>query len=277
MTMKIVSLQDVSCYGQCSLTVALPVLSALGHETAILPSAILSTHTSGFKGFTCLDLTAELAKILDHWARAGIRFDAVYTGYIGDARQFDIVRRLKHEFLASGGKLIVDPAMADDGKLYPALRPETVAGMRGIVAEADTILPNLTEAALLLGRPYNPSPDRVEVESLLRGLAALGPELSVLTSVPEAHGRVGAVAYGRTADVFTDVFAERIPGHFHGTGDIFSSVFIGDWIRGKGVRASLRDAVDFVVAAIQNTRDDPSHAYGVKYEPLLARFFGCRA
>lgn len=272
--MKIVSLQDISCYGQCSLTVALPVLSAMGHETVILPSAILSTHTAGFKDFTCLDLTDELPKILDHWGREGIRFDAIYTGYIGDARQFDVVRRLKADFLNPGGKLVVDPAMADDGKLYPALNQAIVEGMREIVAEADLILPNLTEAAFLLGRDFLPKPTRAEAEDLLRALSAMGPAVSVLTGVEPGPGRLGAMAYDRTADVFTDYFTEHVPRHYHGTGDLFSSVFVGAWVRGKGVHASLRDSADFVVAAIKNTIDDPAHPYGVKYEPLLSRFFG---
>lgn len=272
--MKIASLQDISCYGQCSLTVALPVLSALGHETVILPSAILSTHTAGFQGFTCLDLTDELPKILDHWAREHIRFDAVYTGYIGDPRQFDMVLRLKRDFLAPGGKLVVDPAMADNGKLYPALGPAIVEGMRRIVAEADLILPNLTEAAFLLDRPYDPAPAREAAEDTLRALSAMGPAVSVLTGVSPSPGRLGAVAYDRAANAFTDYFTEEVPRHYHGTGDLFSSVFVGDWVRGKGVHASLRDSADFVVAAIKNTIDDPTHPYGVKYEPLLARFFG---
>lgn len=271
--MKIVSLQDISCYGQCSLTVALPVLSALGHETVILPSAILSTHTAGFKGFTCLDLTDELSRIIDHWEREGIRFDAIYTGYIGDARQFDIVRRLRADFLTPGGKLIVDPAMADNGVLYPALDQSIVEGMRAIAAEADLVLPNLTEAAFLLDRPYQAQPDRTQVEDILRGLSALGPGISVLTGVEPGPGRLGAVAYDRAADAFTDYFTEHVPRHYHGTGDLFSSVFIGDWIAGKPLHTALRNAADFIVAAIKNTIDDPAHPYGVKFEPLLARFF----
>ena len=151
MSKKIVTVQDISCYGQCSITVALPVLSAFGVETAILPSAILSTHTGGFTGFTVHDLTEEMPGIVNHWIREGIKFDAIYTGYIGDTRQFDIINDARKTLLNDRGLLIVDPAMADWGKLYSALDETIVEGMKKIVRTADVILPNLTEAAFLTG------------------------------------------------------------------------------------------------------------------------------
>ena len=140
--MKVLSVQDVSCYGQCSLTVALPILSSYGIETVILPSAILSTHTSGFKDFTCLDLTLEMPKIINHWINEKIQVDAIYTGYIGDCRQFDYILECKNKLLVNDGLFIVDPAMADYGKLYPALSLDIVEGMKRISSIADYIIPN---------------------------------------------------------------------------------------------------------------------------------------
>ena len=190
---KIVSIQDISCYGQCSLTVALPILSSFGIETAILPSSILSTHTGGFTGFTIHDLTEEMPAIVNHWEKEHIRFDAIYTGYIGDARQFEIIRHTRR-LLNDGGQLLVDPAMADNGKLYPALTEDIVEGMRTIVREADLILPNLTEAAFLLDEPYMETYSRDDIEGILKRLAAMGAKTVILTGVSYEEGKIGAVA-----------------------------------------------------------------------------------
>ena len=267
---KIVSVQDISCYGQCSLTVALPILSAYGIETAILPSGILSTHTGGFTGFTCLDLTEEMPKIADHWRSEGIAFDAIYTGYIGDSRQFELVKEMKKNLLKDGGKLIVDPAMADHGKLYPALTPDIVEGMKTIVSDADMILPNLTEAAFLLGEEFKGSYTKAEIEKMLKNLAAMGPEISVLTGVSYEEGKIGAVAYTKSTGEFVEYFTELVPKSYHGTGDIFSSVAIGEYMNGKPLLDSLKEACEFVVKSIKATLDDDTHNYGVKFEKVLA-------
>ncbi len=268
---KIVSIQDISCYGQCSLTVALPILSAYGIETAILPSGILSTHTGGFTGFTVLDLTEEMPKIAEHWHKEGIRFDAIYTGYIGDSRQFELVKAMKKNHLKDGGKLIVDPAMADHGKLYPALTPDIVEGMRTIVKEADMILPNITEAAFLLDEPYRESYTKADIEAMLKRLAAMGPEISVLTGVSYEKGRIGAVAYTKSTGEFVEYFTELVPKNYHGTGDVFSSVAIGAYMNGKSLVESLKEACEFVVKSIKTTLDDDTHNYGVKFEKILAQ------
>jgi len=267
--MKIVSVQDISCYGQCSLTVALPILSAYGIETAILPSAILSTHTAGFTNFTVLDLTDEMPKIISHWKDEGIRFDAIYTGYIGDARQFDMIKDMR-SLLSDGGKLIVDPAMADNGKLYPALSEDIVAGMRGIVQEADLILPNLTEAAFLLGQSWKEAYTKAEIEAMARQLAEMGPAEVILTGVSYEEGNLGAVAYNKKSDEFTEYFTEKMPKSFHGTGDVFSSVAIAAWMNGQAMGEVLGQACEFVVKCIRKTQDDDSHSYGVKFEEVLA-------
>ncbi len=266
---KIMSVQDISCYGQCSLTVALPVLSAYGIETAILPSAILSTHTGGFTGFTVLDLTEEMPKIINHWKQEGIHFDAVYTGYIGDYRQFSMIKEAKTQ-LAVGGKLFVDPAMADHGKLYKALDASIVEGMREIVRVADVILPNLTEAAFLLNEAYQERYSEEEIRSMVRRLAAMGPGTVILTGVSYDSNRIGAVAYEKETDTYTSYFTERQAKNYHGTGDIFSSVVIANLLNGVPMYDTLADACEFIVSCIQKTVSDDEHTYGVKFEDVLA-------
>lgn len=265
---KIVSVQDISCYGQCSLTVALPILSAYGVETAILPSAILSTHTGGFQNFTVLDLTDEMPKIINHWKDEKITFDAIYTGYIGDARQFDFVKDMK-SMLNDGGKLIVDPAMADHGKLYPALNETIIEGMKSIVREADMILPNLTEAAFLLGIDYKEQYNEEEIAKMVRDLAAMGPEDVILTGVSFENGKIGAAAYNKTKDETITYFTDMEPKSYHGTGDVFSSVAIGEYMKGKSVEEVIKAACDFVVKCIKKTMPDETHVYGVKFEEVL--------
>lgn len=267
---KLVSIQDISCFGQCSLTVALPVLSAYGVETAILPSAILSTHTCGFKDFTVLDLTDEMPKIVNHWIAEGITLDAIYTGYIGDTRQFDLILDAKEKLLSENGKLIVDPAMADHGMLYPALGEDIVNGMRSIVKKADIILPNLTEAAFLLEKEYKESYTEPEIKEMLKALEELGPEISILTGVSYEEGKIGAAAYVKSTGEFIEYFAEKQEKGYHGTGDIFSSVAIANLVNGKSIYDSLADACEFIVRCIKNTEAHPEHGYGVCFESVLA-------
>lgn len=266
---KIVSIQDISCYGQCSLTVALPILSAYGIETAILPSAILSTHTGGFTGFSVLDLTEEMPKIVNHWEKEQIKFDAIYTGYIGDARQFDIIRSTK-KLLNPGGTLLVDPAMADNGKLYVALNDDIVAGMRTIVKEADLVLPNLTEASFLLDVPYKESYTKEEIDTLLNKLCEMGAKTAVITGVSFDDNTLGAVSFNKETGSKNEYFAEKIPKSYHGTGDIFSSILIADYLNGKDMQTTLKNSCEFVVKCIKNTLDYPDHNYGVRFEEILA-------
>ena len=192
---KVLTIQDISCYGSCSTTVALPILSAFGIETVILPSAILSTHTAGFKDFTVLDLTNEMPKIINHWINEGIKFDAIYTGYIGDVRQFDYILECKEKLLKEDGLFIVDPAMADNGKLYPALNDEIVSGMKRIVSIADYILPNITEACFLTGNKYQSDQDDLFINYLISDLYRLGAKNVILTGVSDDPESLGAVSY----------------------------------------------------------------------------------
>ena len=267
--MKILTIQDISCYGQCSITVALPILSAYGHETAILPSAVLSTHTSGFKDYTVHDLSDESPSILNHWKKEGIKFDCLYVGYLGDRRHFDYVRTIKKELLKEDAPLVLDPVMGDKGKLYPAFNAEYVEGMKLLLKEADIIIPNITEASLLTGLPYKDKYDKDYIMSLLKGLRELTGAIIILTGVSYKEDTTGVVVYDYNYRYFEH---DLIHKDYHGTGDIYASTFIGNYLKGLGVYKSAAIAAEFVYRSIQNTMDDPSHPYGVKFEPLLVNF-----
>ena len=268
-SIRILSAQDVSCYGQCSLTVALPILSSLGVETAILPTAVLSTHTAGFKGFTFRDLQDDIEPIMKHWEKESIRFDAVYTGYLGSSQDVDLVLKIAKGEL-NRGPLFVDPAFADNGKLYGGFDLAYVEAMKRLCANADTLLPNLTEAAFLLDRPYNPKPSEGEIDEILAGLRKLGAKTIILKGIGSKEGETGVIVYdGERTLRYSHA---KINQDFHGTGDVFASVFVGASLQGKSPLESASLAADFVRLAIENTLDDPTHAYGVKFEPILASY-----
>ena len=264
---RILTVQDISCLGQCSITVALPVLSACGHETCIIPSAVLSTHTGEFKGYTFRDLTDDVPDICRHWKSEGISFDAVYTGYLGSARQAAYVKDIFSSLLRPGGKIIVDPAMADNGRLYAGFDAEYVEAMRGLCTRADVILPNITEACLLTGVPYREQYDGSYTDALLRALASLGTKCVVLTGVSYEPENTGVLVYDGAEKTYYK--HPRIPRMFHGTGDVYASAFAGSWLRGMSLSRAAEIAADFTVAAIEKTRDDSAHWYGVKFELAL--------
>ena len=266
-TPRILTIQDISCVGQCSLTVALPIVSACGVETAVLPSAVLSTHTAGFKGFTFRDLTDDIPAIGEHWAREGIDFDAFYTGYLGSQRQIALVRDILRSRGRPGAVRIVDPAMADNGRLYTGFDEAFAATMAELVADADYVLPNVTEAALLTGMEYRESLDEPYVAELSHRLLALGARNVVLTGVGYTPETTGVVVCN--ADGMRHYVHRRLSTGGHGTGDVYASAFTGALLRGIDAYESARIAADFVVAAIENTAGDKDHWYGVRFEPLL--------
>ena len=268
MSKKILTIQDISCYGSCSITVALPVLASLGVETAILPSAILSTHTAGFKNFTVLDLTEEMPKIIAHWISEGIKFDAIYTGYIGDVRQFDYILECKDKLLNEGGLFIVDPAMADHGKLYPALNEDIIQGMKKICAQADYVIPNITEACFLTNTTYSTDLTNEYVEELLTKLIDLGAKNVILTSVL-GENKIGATYFNGKERV--TVLKEIQEISYHGTGDIFSRVVIGYLMNNYSIEDTLDKATNFIIDSINATKDDLNHNYAVKFEDVLKR------
>lgn len=264
---RILTIQDISCVGQCSLTVALPILSACGLETAILPSAVLSTHTVGFTGYTVRDLSADMPAIQAHWQRAGIRFDAFYTGYLGSAEQIDIVLDIMRTLGNPQAPKIVDPAMADFGRLYPAFDMEFVAKMRELCVQADIILPNITEACLLTGTEFRDVYKRDYIESLLDALQGLGCPTVVLTGVGFTPDTLGVMVREKGKSSYYQ--HKRIDRTCHGTGDVYASVCVGAILRGHSVPESARLAADFTLRCIENTVDDREHWYGVKFEPFL--------
>lgn len=269
---RIVTIQDISCVGRCSLTVALPIISALGIECAVIPTAVLSNHTA-FSGFTFCDLTDQITPIVDQWEREGLIFDAVYTGYLGSFEQIRIVShvidRLKEQ--NPDLRVIVDPAMADFGKLYTGFDKAFAREMTSLCKKADIILPNLTEAAYMLGIPYpEHGCSEEEYQSILRQLSTLGCPTTVLTGVSLHENRIGAMAYDRNTDTFSLYENEHLNAQFHGTGDIFASVVTGAVTRGMELSQALTLAVDFTLACIRNTCVDPDHRwYGVSFESVL--------
>ncbi len=264
---KILTIQDISCVGQCSLTVALPILSAAGLETCILPSAILSTHTAGFTGYTVRDLTEDIPAIAAHWKKEGIAFDCVYTGYLGSTRQIDDVKDILRELLVPGGVSAVDPAMADNGKLYPAFDGAYVEAMKSLAFSADIILPNITEACFLTGTEYRERYDEAWIEALLDKLEAAGAKTVVLTGVGYREDRTGVAV--RQAGRTRYYEHRRIAKGSHGTGDVYASAFVGALERGLSAFDAARVAADYTVLCIENTQGDESHWYGVKFEPVL--------
>ena len=266
---RILSVQDISCVGQCSLTVALPILSACGIETGILPSAVLSTHTGGFSGYTFHDLTEDMPEIAAHWKKEGILFDAFYTGYLGSARQIEYVKRICGELKRSDDALIiVDPAMADFGRLYAGFDKAFVAEMAKLCAVADVILPNMTEACLLTGLPYPENGyDEAFVDELLQRLTALGAKAVILKGIAFREGESGVMVYRNgTKQHYTHRLIDR---PCHGTGDVYASVFTGCVMRNKSFYDAARIAADFTLRCIENTVADKDHWYGVHFESVL--------
>lgn len=266
---KILTIQDISCVGQCSLTVALPILSACGLETCILPSAVLSTHTAGFSGYTFRDLTDDMPAIAAHWQKENIKFAAIYTGYLGSAKQIDYVADIFSSCAADGCKKIVDPAMADGGKLYPGFDTEFVECMKGLCAKADYVLPNITEACFLTGAEYKTEYDRAYVDMLLEKLTSIGCKNIVLTGISYREGKTGIVVFENGEYSYYE--HDLLPNSCHGTGDIYASAFVGAFVRGKSAYDAAKIAGDYAVECIKATAGDKNHWYGAKFEPVLGK------
>lgn len=266
---KILTIQDISCCGQCSLTVALPIISACGVEACVLPSAVLSTHTGGFTGFTFRDLTEDMPAIKDHWVKEGIKFDAIYTGYLGSTKQIDYVADI---FEATGAEhciKVVDPAMADHGKLYVGFDSEFVEAMKTLCAKADYVLPNLTEACFLTGTEYRTEYDRAYIDEILAKLTALGCKNIIFTGVSYTPDTNGVVVYENGRYSYYE--HSRQPNSCHGTGDIYASAFVGALMRGKSAYEAAKIAADYTVECIKRTAQEENHWYGAAFEPVLMK------
>lgn len=250
---KAVTIQDISCFGKCSLTVALPIISAMGIETAVIPTAVLSTHTGGFTGYTFHDLTDDIPAIAKHWKELELKFNAVYTGYLGSAEQINIVSDFFDDFRTDNNVIIVDPVLGDNGKFYAGFDEKFAKKMSSLCSKADYIIPNMTEASFMLGVPYTENYDKKYVEDILSSLAGLGCKTPVLTGVHFDDMQQGAAAYDSENDKFYYSFSENIARSVHGTGDIFASVFTGAVTLGKDIQTALDISVNYTVECIKAT------------------------
>ena len=271
---RVAAIHDLSGFGKCSLTVALPILSAAGIETSALPTAILSTHTGGISGYTYRDLTEDMRPVMKHWKSLDIKFDAIYTGFLGSFEQLDIVKEFFDAFRQEDNLILVDPVMGDNGELYTVFTREFAAGMRMLCQKADIIVPNLTEAALLLDEPYHPGPfTHAYIESLLRKLGALGPQKVVLTGVYFKEDELGAATYDRTTDTIDYVFTQKIPGYYHGTGDVFASALLSALLNDFSLIDAAAIAVHFTTDSIRRTyKAKTDYRFGVNFEQSFPDF-----
>ena len=266
---RVLTIQDISCLGKCSLTIALPVISALGSETVILPTAVLSTHTM-FKNFTCKDLSDQIDPIVDHWKSENVTFDAIYTGYLGTIEQIDQMKRLFKTFKTDDNVIIVDPVMADNGKLYPAFDMDYAKKNAELCAEADIIVPNITEASFMTGIEYREEYDIGYVKELLAGLNDLGAGISVLTGVSLEKGQTGVMGYDRSTGEYYTYQNRRIDAAYHGTGDLFSSTVVGELMKGLSWGDAMRIAADYTAHTIEVTLQNPRKPwYGVDFEATI--------
>lgn len=271
---RIVAIHDISGFGKCSLTVALPVISVAGVECACMPTAVLSTHTGEFTDYTFRDLSNDMYPIAKHWNSLGLEFDAIYAGYLGNSEQADLVVDIVPLLKNDKTLVIIDPVMADNGKYYSKLNDEMCKGFLKLCTIADIITPNFTEATLLLGEKYiNPPYTHDYVESLLKRLSDLGPSKIVLTGVSFNSNEVGAACYDKESGQINYSFSTRMPGTYHGTGDLFTSAFSAAIVRGIPIEISMKIAVDLVKSSIELTykRGTPAH-YGVDFESVLPQF-----
>lgn len=265
---RIITVQDISCVGKCSLTVALPIISAAGVETGVIPTAVLSTHTA-FPEFTFCDLTDEIEKISDTFLNLGIDFDAIYTGYLGSFRQLSLVSDFIDRF-GGKAKIVIDPVMADNGKLYKGFTPEFASSMAELCARADLIVPNLTEASFMLGIPYNPDYDEKYIRDVLKKLTDLGAKSAALTGISFKDDEIGVYFYDGESGEYYSYFNEKLPASFHGTGDVYASAALGAMMRGFTIPEALSIAVDFTLLTMKKTLEDEEHRfYGVNFEEAL--------
>lgn len=269
---KVVTIQDISCFGKCSLTVALPVISAMGIETAVIPTAVLSTHTGGFTGYTFRDLTSDITAIANHWKKIKLEFNAIYTGYLGSEEQIQIVSDFFDDFKTDNTIIVVDPVMGDAGRLYAGFTADFAGKMAKLCAKADYIIPNMTEVSYLLGIPYCENYDEAFIRDCLRRLAELGCKVPVITGVHYDDKLQGAMAYDSAEDKFYSSFRENINRPIHGTGDIFASVFTGAAVLGKPIQEILDIAVQYTVDCINATLPNIDEMwYGSSFELCIGK------
>lgn len=267
---RILTIQDISCVGKCSLTVALPIISACGVETSVLPTAVLSTHTA-FSSFTFRDLTDDIKNISNEFTKQNISFDALYTGYLGSFKQLELVSDLFNKFKTKDNFILVDPVMADHGRLYKGFDKNFANSMANLCKLADIIVPNLTEASFMLDEPYiEKDYDENYIKSLLKRLTALGCKKALLTGVSFNENQLGVYGYDSIYDEYFYYHREKLPVNFHGTGDVFASALCGALTIGKTLKQAVKIAVDYTVECINETVKNPNaNWYGVEFEKAI--------
>ena len=264
--MRVLAINDISCVGKCSLTVSLPVISACGITCDVLPTALLSTHTGGFDGYTFLDLTGEFSGILGQWKTLGLRFDCIYSGYLGSVAQIDLVAKIKEEFLTENGVFVVDPVMGDGGKLYKGFNEEYVEKMRELCKQAHFILPNLTEACYLAALPY----PTTNISQLLEKLSQVCPRPIVTGVLEESEISVCYLTENGEEKRYS---SQNVEGFFHGAGDVFSSAFVGAMMKGKTEENAIKLAADFTTASIRRSANEvEDKRFGLNFEEDIFEF-----
>jgi pyridoxine kinase len=271
-SIKILTIQDVSCFGQCSITVALPVVSAFGIETAILPSAVLSTHTSGFTDYTVRDLTEDLPAIQKHWESEGIYFDAIYTGFIASAEQLDYIKDIIDSRLKPGGLVFVDPAMADMGEFYNGFDQEFADKMGELCKLGDYILPNTTEACYILHKPWKENFSKEEMLEMAKELQDYTKRYVVLKGYC-SEDQMGMIVLDKQESTVEIVYNDKVDYISHGTGDVFASSFVGSVMIGKSPVQATKIAGEFTKKALEKTIGDENHWYGVKFEQAIPELY----
>lgn len=271
---RVAAIHDISGFGKCSLTVVLPIISAAGIEVSAVPTAVLSTHTGGITGYTYRDLTDDIRPFANHWKSLGIKFDAIYSGFLGSYEQLRIISDFFDDFKDGTNLIMVDPVMADNGELYKIFTPEFADGMTQLCKKADIVVPNITEATLILKEEYHPGPyTEGYIEYLLKRLSDLGPRQVVLTGVYFNEEELGAATYNRDTDKVGYVFAKRIPGYFHGTGDVFGSALLAALLNDFELTKAAEIAVRFTTHSIRLTADAKTDIrFGVDFEQSIPRF-----
>lgn len=265
---RIVAINDISGFGKCSLTVALPIISACGVETVCLPTAVLSTHTGGFSGYTFRDLTQDMPAVMNHWKSLELSFDAIYSGFLGSKEQIEIVKNFIKMFKEEKTLVIVDPSMADHGKMYSLFDMDFAEKMTELCAMSDIILPNITEAAFMTGEEYISGVQTKEyIDRLLNKLLTMGTKSVVLTGVSFEEDKLGIACKSIEDDEPQHYFSKHLSGIYHGTGDVFASAFSGALMCGFSVFQASKIAVNYVCGCIERTKQtDKDIRYGVDFE-----------
>ncbi len=260
---KVAAIHDLSGFGRASLTTVIPILSTMGIQVCPVPTAILSTHTSNFTGYSFIDLTDYMEEHIAHWKKLNLEFDCIYSGFLGSPRQIKIVSDFVDHFGHKDNLVVVDPVMGDNGSLYGTMGEEMVVEMRKLVSKADIITPNFTEAAFLLGEKYKETTTEEEVKNWLVRISEMGPKIVIITSVPdekinEFEKNMSVIAYNKEDDVFWKVSCKYIPVSYPGTGDAYTSVLIGSLLQGDSLPVAIDRAMQFVTQCIKAS-------YGFKY------------